>query len=66
MIIVKAIVQCSDGSAEIRRLPMSRLPGELTYDELCIILHRLFKKHFSSVDDISLCYVDEGKHPMFD
>jgi hypothetical protein len=34
MITVKAIRNLSDGSQEIRRVPMSRLPGELTFDEV--------------------------------
>ncbi|KAJ8328996.1 hypothetical protein O5D80_002957 [Batrachochytrium dendrobatidis] len=59
MIVVKATVICKDNSTEIRRLPMSRLPGELTYDELCIMLHRLFKKHIPSIDNLVLKYADE-------
>lgn len=34
MITVKAIRNLSDGSQEIKRVPMSRLPGELTFDEV--------------------------------
>ncbi|KAI8813826.1 hypothetical protein BJ742DRAFT_380843 [Cladochytrium replicatum] len=59
MIVVKAIVK-SKSATEIRRLPMSRLPGELTYDELCIIIHRMFKHALSpNIDNLILRYIDE-------
>ncbi|KAJ3064279.1 hypothetical protein HK102_008244 [Quaeritorhiza haematococci] len=59
MIVVKAVCTTPEGR-EIRRLPMSRLPGELTYDELCIMLHRLFKKSLSAnIDNLVLKYIDE-------
>ncbi|KAJ3129064.1 hypothetical protein HK098_002656 [Nowakowskiella sp. JEL0407] len=60
MIVVKAILVDSSGSTQIKRLPMSRLPGELTYDELCIILIRLFKSELgSNIENLKLKYVDE-------
>jgi hypothetical protein len=34
MITVKAIRNLSDGSQEIRRVPISLLPGELTFNEV--------------------------------
>ena len=87
MIVIKAILEVPEEPREIRRVPMSRLPGELTFDEvmlpyihtcqvvclrltsswtarkqkLCIMLHRLFKPHLSSVGNICMKYEDEDK-----
>ncbi|TPX39507.1 hypothetical protein SeMB42_g06343 [Synchytrium endobioticum] len=55
MIVIKAQLD-----NEIRRVPMSRFPGELTYDELCIIIERLFKlKQAVNPPEMILKYVDE-------
>ncbi|KAJ3311494.1 hypothetical protein HDV04_003981 [Boothiomyces sp. JEL0838] len=54
MIVLK--VTFHDGSqTEIKRLPMSRLPNELTFDELVVIINRMFKRS----DQLVLKYLDE-------
>jgi hypothetical protein len=57
MITIKATFKSKDGY-EIRRIPISRLPGEeLTFDELCILLERVFKFR---IDSKILKYADSG------
>ncbi|KAI9190785.1 uncharacterized protein BJ171DRAFT_540741 [Polychytrium aggregatum] len=59
MIDIKAICSLPNEKL-VKRLPMSRLPGELTFDELCVILHRLFRPHLSaSSENLVLKYADE-------
>jgi hypothetical protein len=48
---------CDD---EIRRVPMNRSLGELTYDELCVIVQRIWKSKLSSdINNLILKYVDD-------
>jgi hypothetical protein len=41
---------------------MSRVPGELTFDELCIMLQRIFKNRIAHFNNHILRYLDEGIH----
>lgn len=44
---------------EIRRVPI--LTDKITYNELCLLAHRLFKPHLSSnIDNLLLKYLDDG------
>lgn len=44
---------------EIRRVPI--LTDKITYNELCLLAQRLFRPHLSSsIDNLSLKYVDDG------
>jgi len=48
---------CDD---EIKRIPMNRTLGELTYDELCVIVQRVWKSKLSTdVNNLVLKYVDD-------
>ncbi|KAI8988788.1 hypothetical protein BDB01DRAFT_568367 [Pilobolus umbonatus] len=49
------IVKCQYKD-DIRRIPISQVP---TYDELCLMMFRVFKSKFSSVDDIGIKYKDD-------
>jgi hypothetical protein len=53
MITVKTICY-KDGLKMIKRTPMSRLPGELTFDELSVMIARLY-----SVSEFLLSYQDD-------
>ncbi|ORX84727.1 hypothetical protein BCR32DRAFT_113907 [Anaeromyces robustus] len=45
---------------EIKRIPMNRSLGELTYDELCVIVQRVWKSQLSSdINNLVLKYVDD-------
>ncbi|KAJ3274525.1 hypothetical protein HDV01_002653 [Terramyces sp. JEL0728] len=56
MIVLK--VAFHDGKkTEIKRLPMSRLPNELTFDELIVTINRMFKRS----DQLVLKYLDEDQ-----
>jgi len=48
---------CDD---EIKRIPMNRSLGELTYDELCVIVQRVWKSKLSTdINNLVLKYVDD-------
>jgi len=48
---------CDD---EIKRIPMNRSLGELTYDELCVIVQRVWKSKLSTdINNLILKYVDD-------
>ncbi|KAI8581953.1 hypothetical protein K450DRAFT_230074 [Umbelopsis ramanniana AG] len=49
------IVKCKCGD-EIRRIPINQTP---TYDELCIMMYRLFAHKISNIENIILRYTDE-------
>ncbi|KAL9542010.1 hypothetical protein MBANPS3_008826 [Mucor bainieri] len=49
------IVKCRFGN-EIRRIPINGVPS---YDELCLMMYRVFKDDIKSSQDISLKYQDE-------
>ncbi|CAO3630603.1 unnamed protein product [Mucor fragilis] len=49
------IVKCRFGN-EIRRIPINGVP---TYDELCLMMYRVFKQDIKPSQDISLKYQDE-------
>ncbi|GAN04655.1 hypothetical protein MAM1_0070d04116 [Mucor ambiguus] len=49
------IIKCRF-SNEIRRIPINGVP---TYDELCLMMYRVFKQNIKSSQDISLKYQDE-------
>ncbi|CAO3677464.1 unnamed protein product [Umbelopsis ramanniana] len=49
------IVKCRCGD-EIRRIPINQTP---TYDELCIMIFRLFAHKISNIENIILRYADE-------
>ncbi|KAI8979427.1 PB1 domain-containing protein [Mycotypha africana] len=49
------IVKCRYG-ADIRRIPINQTP---TYDELCIMMNRVFKGKIKPSDDIVLKYTDD-------
>ena len=44
---------------EVRRIAI--LNKDITYDELCIMMVRLFKDRLSAGDNICLKYIDHGK-----
>ena len=49
---------------EIRRVPI--LTDKITYNELCLLAHRLFKHHLSSsADNLLLKYIDDGNEHSF-
>jgi len=48
---------CDD---EIKRVPMNRSLGDLTYDELCVIVQRIWKDKLSTnINNLVLKYVDD-------
>ncbi|KAI8639659.1 hypothetical protein BD408DRAFT_261326 [Parasitella parasitica] len=49
------IVKCRFGN-DIRRIPINGVP---TYDELCVMMYRVFKQDIKSSEDITLKYQDE-------
>ncbi|KAH8556356.1 hypothetical protein BGW37DRAFT_9260 [Umbelopsis sp. PMI_123] len=49
------IVKCKCGD-EIRRIPINQTP---TYDELCVMMHRLFMHKISNIENIILRYTDD-------
>lgn len=48
------IVKCRFGT-EIRRIPINQVP---TYDELCLMMYRVFKKEITTPENIALKYMD--------
>jgi len=54
MLIIKARL-----GDEFRRVPIHN--EDITYDELLLMLQRLFPKCLSPTDDVLLKYKDEGK-----
>ena len=54
MLIIKARL-----GDEVRRVPIHN--EDITYDELLLMLQRLFPKTLSSTDEVLLKYKDEGK-----
>lgn len=62
MITVKATNVKISGQVEIRRVTVSRLPGEeFTIDELMLMLSRIFG---NKADSMILKYVDDGNVPL--
>ena len=53
MLIIKARI-----GDEVRRIPIHN--EDITYDELLLMLQRLFPRHISSTDEVVLKYLDEG------
>ncbi|KAI8083496.1 hypothetical protein BDF21DRAFT_416058 [Thamnidium elegans] len=48
------IIKCRLGN-EIRRIPINQAP---TYDELCLMMYRVFKSHITNPENIVLKYMD--------
>lgn len=53
MLIIKARV-----GEDVRRVPIHN--EDITYDELLLMLQRLFPQHINSKDEVLLKYKDEG------
>ena len=45
---------------DVRRIPIHN--EEITYDELMLMMQRVFRDHLSSTDDVLIKYQDEGRY----
>lgn len=54
----KLIIKAQLGD-DIRRIPIHN--EELTYDELLLMMQRVFKGRLRSTDDVTIKYKDEGR-----
>lgn len=54
----KLIIKAQLGD-DIRRIPIHN--EELTYDELLLMMQRVFNGRLTSTDDVTIKYKDEGK-----
>jgi hypothetical protein len=57
----KLIIKAQLGD-DIRRIPIHN--EELTYDELLLMMTRVFRGKLNSTDDVTIKYKDEGKQPL--
>ena len=48
---------------DVRRIPIHN--EAITYDELVLMMQRVFRGKLSSSDDITIKYKDEGQHIVF-
>ena len=55
----KLIIKAQLGN-DIRKIPIHN--EEITYDELLLMMQRLFNGKIKSSDDVVMKYKDEGKH----
>lgn len=49
---------------DIRRIPIHN--EDLTYDELLLMMQRVFRGKLNSNDDVTIKYKDEGRYTMVD
>lgn len=56
----KLIIKAQLGD-DIRRIPIHN--EELTYDELLLMMQRVFRGRLNSTDDVTIKYKDEGIDP---
>ena len=45
---------------DVRRVPIHN--EEITYDELLLMLQRVYRGKLTNTDDVTLKYLDEGEH----
>ena len=58
----KLIIKARLGD-DIRRVPIHN--EDITYDELLLMLQRVFKGKLNNTDDVTLKYCDEGRQRRF-